>query len=263
MIGERYHYEIGYITNTGNVRQNNQDSLLIRRGSIEKIEIALLAVADGMGGLSHGEQASSLAVHMLDRWWTEQLPLLLEAGFDWTALRNSLSVTIDQINYALYAQVSGGGEKSGTTLTLLFLFEKRYLLLQVGDSRAYYLKENEMTQLTKDQTWCRREIEEGRLTENEANAHPMRHMLLSTLGVTADYTLDVYEGKVGMSDGILLCSDGFYSKMPSDWNALFRKGFPVQDILEQTAARILSGTADDNLTGILVRRETNAHKKSI
>ncbi len=254
MISEVYHYEIGFITNEGNVRTNNQDSLLVRRGSIGKKEMALLAVADGMGGFSHGEHASALAVWMLDQWWQEQLPLLLEGGIDWTELKNSLAVIVDRINYSLFAESNDSNLKCGTTLTAVFLFQKRYLLLQVGDSRAYYLGDGDIRQITKDQTWCRREVDEGRLSEEEASVHPMKHMLVSALGVTADYTLDVYEGRLSMSDGMLLCSDGFYSKMPDDWNTAFSSNVPTQDILDRVAEQILGRTADDNFTGILVRQ---------
>ena len=116
------------------------------------------------------------------------------------------------------------------------------------------MRDGDIRQITKDQTWCRREVDEGRLSEEEASVHPMKHMLFSALGVTADYTLDVYEGRLAMSDGMLLCSDGFYSKMPDDWNTAFSSNVPTQDILDRVAEQILGRTADDNFTGILVRQ---------
>ncbi len=259
------HYEIGYVTDAGNVRRDNQDSLLIRKGNIRKDEFALLAVADGMGGFARGEDASLQAVDQLDQWWRSQLSGLLFAGLDWVRLRNSLVVAVENINWSLYSKYShmqNGKDRAGTTLTLAFLYQRQYLILQVGDSRAYAVKGGMLLPLTKDQTWCRREIEAGRLTEQEAQTHPMRHVLISTLGVTSDYELDEYKGKLNEGVGLLLCSDGFYGEMDNHLPDSFSKNTPVQTILDEAAARIRKGKAQDNLSAILLR-VTKAHGKGM
>ncbi|WP_326205332.1 PP2C family protein-serine/threonine phosphatase [Dysosmobacter sp.] len=125
--------------------------------------------------------------------------------------------------------------------------------MQVGDSRAYLLQKGRLHQLTRDQTYCRREIEAGRMTEAEAAEHPMRHVLVSTLGITKEYTLEVTAGKMPNGGSILLCSDGFYQELPVDWPGPDRERHTVQTMLEETASLILRGTAEDNLTALLVR----------
>ena len=102
---------------------------------------------------------------------------------DWEAVESSLRVVVEAVNWTLYSAAQEG-TRSGTTLTLLFLFQGEYRIFQVGDSRAYLLQKGSLRQLTRDQTYCRREIEAGRMTEAEAAVHPMRHVLVSTLGVT-------------------------------------------------------------------------------
>lgn len=250
---EAYHYEVGYVTDAGNVRAANQDSLLIRRGKIGSEEIAMLAVADGMGGLAHGEEASLLAVHTLNTWWNEQLPGLLAEGLAWRSLESSLSVAIDQIDWTLCSGSGEGRGKSGTTLTLAFLCGREYRLFQVGDSRCYRLSDGATEQITRDQTWCQQEMDAGRLSAEEAAVHPMRHVLVSTLGVSSGFTLERSAGKLDFDEGLLLCSDGFYAEMDAADFAGIGHGESVEAMLERARCTICAGTAEDNLTAVLVR----------
>ena len=252
MNGRVIHYDIGYITDIGNVRNTNQDSLLVRRGNIGKQEFVLTAVADGMGGLSRGEEASAQAVNTLDQWWNDQLPDIVVGGLDWAAVKNSLIVAIDQINWTLYSQIQEGKEKSGTTLTLAFLHQNRYQLLQIGDSRAYLINRTGLKQLTKDQTWCQREIDAGRLLPAAAESHPMRHVLISSLGVAPQYILDQYQGKMAGGECLLLCSDGFYNEV-DEKKLWLNNSLPAQAVLDGAATQIRSGTSSDNFTAVLLR----------
>lgn len=244
-------YEVGYMTHQGNRRSENQDSLLLRRGSVGPREFLMLAVADGMGGLANGAEASSQAVQGLDQWWSTQLPELISPELDWEQLEDSLAVAIEAVNWQLCSRSQRISQRSGTTLSLLFLYEGEYRVFQVGDSRGYLLEDGDLRQITRDQTWCQQEIDAGHLTPEEAAVHPRRHVLVSALGVNRDYTLGRSAGRLSYGDSILLCSDGFYQEMDP---ALLRtwRG-PVQELLDTMAAQILTGPASDNLTAILVR----------
>lgn len=253
MIRENICYEVGFVTDPGNVREENQDSLLIRRGSWDKKEFLLLAVADGMGGLASGKEASSFVVNHLNWWWEHQLANLVADGIDWDSLMSNLTATIDQINWNLYELFRSAGEQSGTTLTLAFVYEARYIVLQTGDSRAYRIHKKDIRKLTKDQSWCQREVDAGRLSESDAEKHPMRHILISSLGLSVEHSLDHYGGSLDAGDGLLLCSDGFYNEMDKGLISAFSRRKPVQKILDSAAQRIKAGAADDNLTAILVR----------
>lgn len=250
---KRHSYEIAYITDKGNVREKNQDSLLIRRGSINDKEIILIAVADGMGGLSKGEEASACAVSMLDQWWLTVLPAILEMDFLVKDINESLIWLIDEINWRLYSKYRLNDEKVGTTLSLALIYQGEYEIFQVGDSRAYLSKRKQFVQLTRDQTWCQKEIEAGHLTREEAAVHPMSHVLISTLGVTTNYTLEKLTGNLKSDEGILLCSDGFYTMISLESINSDLLNTPLQRILDAMKVKILQGKAIDNLTAVWVR----------
>ncbi len=252
MLGD-YHYDLAYISSVGNARKVNQDSLIMRCGKIGNKEFSLIAVADGMGGLSHGEKASGTAIQQLDQWWHSRLAECISGGFNWEQLKNSLSVLVDQINWMLYSAGEENAEKLGTTLTVAFLYQDQYCISQVGDSRAYKLTNGGIAQLTKDQTYVQREIDAGRMTLKEALVHPMKHVLVSTLGVVPEYTMEQFDGKLDPAEGLLLCSDGFYNEMSASWWKEFSQSNQLQELLSSEERAICQGTASDNLTAILIR----------
>lgn len=245
--------ELGIVSDPGNRRPQNQDSVIVRRGQIDQREFLLLAVADGMGGMSHGDQASYTAALLLGLWWDSELPILLtKTPFSWEDIAASLSRVIDQINWTIRTG-DAYGEKSGTTLSLLFFLDGHYLLKQVGDSRIYLLRDGQAYQLTKDQTWCQQEMDEGRLTPEAALTHRMRHVLISALGIREDYICQEGEGELAEEDWLLLCSDGFYNEMSVTPQILphRKKGTP-QQTLDELLTQIKAGQADDNISAILV-----------
>ena len=249
-MSKSYHYGIAYVTDPGNVRKENEDSLLIRKGSLNGKEFAFLAVADGMGGLSNGADASGRAVHFLDGWWDNELPEILEPGFDWDRLNSSISAVLDQINWSIFQQ--SDHSRSGTTMTAAFVYRNKFCVYQIGDSRAYLLKKGELLQVTKDQTFVQREIDLGNLTPEEALRHPKRHALVSALGVSPEYVMESYPGELSPGDCLLLCSDGFYGEMDQSWyrNADPSAGLDV--VLRSEKQQILNGRAEDNLTAVLL-----------
>ena len=252
MLG-RYHYDIAYISSVGNVRKVNQDSLIVRCGKIGDKEFSLLAVADGMGGLLHGEKASGTAIQLLDQWWNSRLAGCLSKGLDWEQLKNSMAVLIDQINWSLYSASEESKEKSGTTLTAAFLYQEQFCIFQVGDSRADKVTGRGLAQITKDQTFVQQEVDAGRITHEEAKNHPMKHALLSALGVTSEYVMEQFPGKLDPGEGLLLCSDGFYQEMGGTWYKDFGRSEQLQELLSGEERAICRGMASDNLTAILVR----------
>lgn len=249
----RYRYDTGFVTHAGNRRAANQDSLLLRRGSLGSQDFLLLAVADGMGGMARGELASGCATELLDGWWASELPALLgPAGPDWPGLESSLTVAVERINAAIRQRGADRPDQAGTTLTALFLFGAEYLILHTGDSRAYRLWDGPPLQLTRDHTWCAREQAAGRLTPEQAASHPMRHMLTSTLGVRESYELDRLRGALRPGSGVLLCSDGFYQEIGPD-RLPARAPASAQRLLDRLLRQALAGEAGDNLTALLVR----------
>ncbi|MEV0205293.1 MerR family transcriptional regulator [Streptomyces sp. NPDC050788] len=180
----------------GRVRPANQDTAYAGA--------RLLAVADGYGPA--GAPASSAAVEALRVLETEELRPLHEAG-------DVLNVLEDAVRGATEAvrDATDGSRDDGTTLTALLWTGSRLALVHIGDSRAYLLREGALFRITHDHTMVQSMIDEGRLTPEEATAHPQRTLLLKALG-TAAPELRLHDAAPG--DRYLLCSDGLCGVVP-------------------------------------------------
>ena len=246
-----FQHSIGYITDPGNKRAGNEDSLIVKLGSLDESMFALLAVADGMGGLEKGHLASGCAVSALEQWWNGTLPGFLQPDPDWEGAVGSLSVLPEAIHWQIKAL---GGGPSGSTLSMAFLQNEHATIFHVGDSRVYLIRDGCCRQITQDQTWCQEAVDAGTLTAEAARVHPMRHVLTSTLGAGERFRLERQDIALQEHDMLLLCSDGFYGELDIEGACRsWRKKDPVQNILETAMAAIKAGEAGDNLTALLLR----------
>ncbi|MFR0352409.1 MerR family transcriptional regulator [Streptomyces sediminimaris] len=176
----------------GRVRPVNQDTAYAGA--------RLLAVADGFGPA--GAPASSAAVEALRFLDAEELP----AG-------DVLNVLEDAVRGASEAvrDATEGSEDDGTTLTALLWTGSRLALVHIGDSRVYLLRDTALFRVTHDHTVVQSLIDEGRLTPEEATAHPQRSLLLKALGTAAP---DLRLRDAAPGDRYLLCSDGLPAVLP-------------------------------------------------
>ena len=176
----------------GLVRDNNEDSAFAGP--------RLLALADGMGGHAAGEVASQLMIGALSPLDED------EPGSDLTgALARAMHAGNDSI--AASVKEDARREGMGCTLTALLFDGRRVGLLHVGDSRAYLLRDGELSQITRDDTFVQSMVDEGRLSADEAHSHPQRSLILKALtGQEVEPTTAVREVRKG--DRYLLCSDG-------------------------------------------------------
>jgi serine/threonine protein phosphatase PrpC len=196
-------------------RPNNEDAILVAplpaiADSTEKG--LLLAVADGMGGLERGEVASKLAIELLSDLFARERP----ADF---AL--ALKQAYRRANDAIYQQFSDAPEQGqlGTTLVSAIVHGRYVTIANVGDSRAYLMRANQMTQITQDHSLVADQVVQGQLSEEDARLSPQRNILTHALGSTPqlDRKLpSIYELTLLPEDRLLLCSDGFYDVMQSE-----------------------------------------------
>ncbi len=221
----------------GLVRSNNEDS--VYAGA------RLLALADGMGGHAAGEVASQLMIaalaHLDDDEPGEDLLGKLEA-----ATREGNDSIADHVEEE--PELDG----MGTTLTAILFSGSKLGLVHIGDSRAYLLRDDHLTQITRDDTFVQSLVDEGRITAEQAHTHPQRSLIMRALtGNEIEPTLTVREARAG--DRYLLCSDGL-SDVVSDETIenTMREGSQEQcaDRLIELALR--SG-GPDNVT-VVVRR---------
>lgn len=201
-------------SDAGRVKDTNQDSYLIEIADTPLEDVALVAVADGMGGLRKGELASATAVRRMSAWFEEKLPASLETfdssveGFQ-QFVEGQWSGFVQDLNLEIMRHGINNTMSLGTTLTALLALGARYSFVHVGDSRIYEITPSGIKRLTEDQTFVRREIEAGRLTEEEAKDHPQRNVLLQCIGSSKEVKPQVQHGNIQRNATYLLCSDGF------------------------------------------------------
>lgn len=219
----------------GLVRANNEDS--VYAGA------RLLALADGMGGHAAGEVASQLVIAALAHLDDD------EPGGD---LLSKLDTAVREGNSAIAAQVEADPELEGmgTTLTAILFAGNRLGLVHIGDSRGYLLRDGELTQITKDDTFVQTLVDEGRITLEEAHSHPQRSLIMRALtGHEVDPTLIMREARAG--DRYLLCSDGLSDPVSHD---TILEALQIPDTAESADRLIelaLRGGGPDNVTVVV------------
>ncbi|MGE5830099.1 MAG: PP2C family protein-serine/threonine phosphatase [Micromonosporaceae bacterium] len=222
------------------------DRGLIRAGNQDSVYAGprLLAVADGMGGMAAGDVASNIVIAALAHL-DEDVPG--HAPLD--ALRAAVESANQQIRDAVDSNPAMEG--MGTTLTGMLFGGSKLGLVHIGDSRAYLLRDGELTQITRDDTYVQLLVDEGRISPEEANTHPQRSLLMRALdGRDADPEYSVRQAVPG--DRYLLCSDGLSGVVSDETIAgTMREYHDPNQCAERLVQLALRGGGPDNITVIL------------
>ncbi len=195
-------------TDVGTVKKSNQDSLQVKVLTVGGEKMVFAVLCDGMGGLDKGELASASVVKAFDRWATERLPLLCGAGVTEAGIRAEWNHVLAEYNEKIKDYGKMSAIRLGTTAVALLLCKERYYIVNVGDSRVYEIAGCARV-LTKDQTVVAREVELGRLTEEEAERDARRSVLLQCVGASDALCPDFFFGDMKKDAVYMLCSDGF------------------------------------------------------
>ena len=266
--------DLGAISHQGLVRESNQDSYLVLKfgRSLENLMTNLadglfeqnyfmsgygMLVADGMGGMAAGDVASRLAV-------TKLIELIVDTS-DWTlALQRQKDVTtvLDRMNNR-FLQIDELLRKEadrnhslrgmGTTLTVAGALGSDLIIGHVGDSRAYLLHEDKLTQLTKDHTLAQALIDAGVAKRDDPASQSMRHVLTAAIGSLGDEVEpQVQRFKLSGGDKLLLCSDGLTEMVEDDLIAqVLREAKSAQYACQDLVDLALAGGGTDNVTVVL------------
>lgn len=206
-------YTVAAHTDVGVVKKINQDSLLIEIAETDIGQILLAAVCDGMGGLSQGEIASATMTRAIGEWFENSLAAsICKSGsmISFDTFRTQCDFMIRQTGKKIAKEAVA---ESGTTICALLCAGGTYYTANVGDSRIYKTQNNQLLQITKDQTVVQMQYEAGKITKEEMETHPQRSVLLQCVGAT-DHIIPVYgHGTYTDGDRFLLCSDGFRHKV--------------------------------------------------
>jgi protein phosphatase len=224
----------------------HSDRGLIRDGNQDSVYAGprLLAVADGMGGMAAGDVASNIVIGAI-------APLDEDVPGD--ALVDALRSAVDAANRQLRETVDANPhlEGMGTTLTALLFSGSKIGMVHIGDSRAYLLRNGEFTQITKDDTYVQMLVDEGRISQEEANSHPQRSLLTRALdGRDIDPEYSVRQVLPG--DRYLICSDGLSGVVSAETIAeTMREYADPQQCVERLVQLALRGGGPDNITVII------------
>lgn len=212
------HVVFAGMTSVGLVREHNEDNLVIAdlatKGRQELGQTiantvtasgAMFAVCDGMGGAAAGEVASQMAVDFLFENLTAA-----NFGGDRDTLARQLVSVVERAGKQIFdtAQADRSRRGMGTTSTVAVLLDKVLFVAQVGDSRAYILRNGVLKQVTKDQSLVNQLIEAGHLTEEEAEAFEHSNIILQALGTSEKVQVDLTFVELRQSDRLMMCSDG-------------------------------------------------------
>jgi PPM family protein phosphatase len=249
-------------TDVGQIREHNEDNFLIAnlstgaRGLMEENRNPtvdeggiVLGVCDGMGGAAAGEVASKMAVDII----YEQLRIGGPAG-ERDEIARRLVHAIEYAGAQIFQEARSDRSRRGmgTTSTIAVFVDNRVFVGQVGDSRAYLLRDGKLVQLSRDQSLVNQLIEAGQLTEEEAETFEHNNIILQALGTAETVQVDLTYVDLCQGDVLMMCSDGLSGMIRSDEirEVLMRCDEPLEACRELTDRANAAG-GHDNITVIV------------
>ena len=218
------------MTDTGRKRRRNED--------VYVVDPPIFAIADGMGGAKAGEVAAALAADVLRG----------EGGSG----EEALVTLIQEANRRVYERASEDAAKSGmgTTMTVALLEDSHVRIGHVGDSRAYLIRDGELSQLTDDHSLVGELVRSGKLAPEDAETHPQRSVITRVLGTDPDVDVDTITIETRSGDLFLLCSDGLYSMVGNEriLELVERNRRDLDAAAKALVAAANKGGGDDNIT---------------
>lgn len=243
MSEKPFHIACFSLSHTGCVRQLNEDRCYSNPQS------GLWVVADGMGGHDAGDFASETIVRGLEG---------IDEGISAQDLNSEVRDRIFRSNGVIrrYSE-ERGNTIIGSTFVGLLAYNDAYRCLWAGDSRAYLLRADLLTQITRDHTEVQELLDRGMLTPVEAENYPRKNVITHAIGVSDYVYLDIADGSIQSGDTFLLCSDGLTAHVSSQEIGLIMSGRRPQEICDMLVALALERGGTDNVTVIVIQFRTS------
>ncbi|MBA3825063.1 MAG: serine/threonine-protein phosphatase [Ktedonobacterales bacterium] len=266
-------------TDPGTVRDRNEDNHYVRVADPPHDDMALLVVADGMGGYKAGDEASRIAIATVR---AELEPLLAPSTAQPTMRLGTqaegdgerttvflpetaatehyhgyLGAAVRKANETIvaYGQDHRESRGLGSTITMVITARGRAYFANVGDSRSYLFRAGELRAITRDHSLVARLVEAGQLDPDDVYTHPKRNLIYRSLGTDReDLEVDLFEEALQPGDMLLLCSDGLWEKVRSPETVQILQN--TADLREACARLIALANAnggEDNITLVLAR----------
>ena len=242
---------VGAISDQGPYRTTNQDAYWVSDTN-DPLELGeLYIVTDGVGGQEDGAVAAQMAAQVISTDFYQQR----QAG---RPITEALNLAIHQANKAIYDQAQArGGIKMGCTVVAAVWHQKSLYVAHVGDARIYLLHKNELTQLTRDDSWVQQQIDAGIITAEEAKNHEYRNVVTQALGNKLDIIVHQSQPKdVHSQDKLLLCTDGLHGVVTDDELSKLLKNNEPQSAADALIEAAIAAKTEDNVTAVVVQLQT-------
>ena len=232
----------------GKVREINQDYFYISN-SLDEVQLYILA--DGMGGYNGGEIASSLAVQTAKNYIENNFK---EIEKDRDSIIQLLGSSMEYANMVVYEKSKENPELQGmgTTLEICLIYNNKVYIGHVGDSRIYRIRKQFIRKLTQDHSYVQKLVKEGTITNEQAEHHPQKNMLMKALGCNAFVEPDVMVKGFLKDDIIIMCSDGLSNMV--DQETIYEM---ASKNIEQATKDLVQLAKDrggyDNITVVIIR----------
>ena len=238
--------EFGFRSDTGKKRENNQDAFFVMP------EAGIFLVADGVGGHNSGEVASRTTMTDIAGFIREN-PIPDSEGDD--SLIDYFLSLITEVNTHVREMAQDTAPRGmATTLLMLYIKADTAYVINIGDSRAYLIRDGGISQITEDHTFVHDLVKKGIITEVQAQTHPDRNMITRAIGAEKSVEPDFYMFKIYPQDIILMCTDGLYNEVSKE--DICRMALGAKNMRE-ACARLVDAANDnagsDNITVVGVK----------
>ena len=239
---QSFRFVVSSGTDVGRVRSLNEDAFL------DRSEIGLWVVADGMGGHAAGDFASRTIVEALER---------IAPPSDGSAFLREVEDRIQIAHAALRreSEARGSGGIIGSTVVVLIAWNRHYACVWAGDSRLYLLRDGVLRQVSRDHSLVQDLVEAGELAPEQAESHPQANVVTRAVGAVEDLVLDKTHQQIAAGDIFLLCSDGLTRHVSDQEIAAVLAGEAAPDAAQVLIDLALDRGAKDNVTAVVVRCE--------
>jgi len=236
----RFHLVSGAATHVGCVRKLNEDSYL------DRADLGLWAVADGMGGHDAGDHASQLTVAALD-----QIPLPVSAP----TFLSGVKAALQSANAALREEAAGRGPGRiiASTVVTLLAFGQHYACVWAGDSRLYRLRDETLQQISRDHSHVQEMIDRQLLSPREARNHPYSNVVTRAVGAADELEPETCHDRLRPGDLFMLCSDGLTKELEDDEIRAILMRESLFDAPYALIESAIAHGASDNVTVVAVQ----------
>ena len=248
VLAKQLRLDVAQLTDVGRKREHNEDNMayvIPKDPQVMAIKGALFIVADGMGGHAAGEVASEIAVDTVSNAYYQD---------DGDDVATSLLQSIRRANVAIHQRAAENMLRSGmgTTCVAAVLRGNMAYIANVGDSRAYLVRNGLVKQISQDHSWVYEQVRAGLLTEDQARTHAQRNVITRSLGTQIEVDIDVFHEQLQEGDTLVLCSDGLSGLVSDEELQRIVNQFVPQESVYHLVERANENGGPDNITAIVV-----------